>query len=121
MRCFRHQDKEAIGTCKACGKGVCPECVVTLPLGLVCSKECETRILEIAATFKKSIADSAKTRDKIRNSRLSLIIIAIIFGIGFLVFGFTSASSSSRPGDVLVGGGFLAFGIYELYKFRRKV
>ena len=113
MHCFRHQDKEAIGTCKACGKGVCPECAITLPLGLVCSKECETYILEIAAT-------SAKTRDKIRNSRLGLVIIAIIFGIGFLFFGFTSASSSSRPGDVLVGGCFLAFGIYELCKFKRK-
>ncbi len=121
MHCFRHQDKEAIGTCKACGKGVCPECAIPMPLGLVCSKECETRILEIAATFKTSLAASAKTRDKIRSTRLGLVIIAIILGIGFLFFGFTSASSSSRPGDVLVGGCFLVFGIFELYKFSRKV
>ncbi len=120
MHCFRHQDKEAIGSCKACGKGVCPDCAITLPLGLVCSKECETRIVEIAATFRESLAASASARDKIRSSRLGLVIVAIIFGIGFLVFGFTRASSSSRPGEILVGGCFLAFGIFELYKFVRK-
>ena len=28
MRCFYHQDKEAVGTCKSCGKGVCAECAI---------------------------------------------------------------------------------------------
>jgi hypothetical protein len=28
MRCFYHHDKEAVGSCKSCGKGLCPECAV---------------------------------------------------------------------------------------------
>ena len=76
--------------------------------------------MEVMYTYEKGIAVSTKTRDKIRNSRLGLVFIAIILGIGFLFFGFTSANSSSRPGDILVGGCFLAFGVYELYKFVRK-
>ena len=72
-------------------------------------------------TNKGIAVGSTKTPDKIRNSsRSGLVIIAIILGIGFLFFGFTSANSSSRPGDILVGGCFLAFGVYELYKFVRK-
>lgn len=30
MRCFYHQDKEAIGSSKSCGKGSCPECAVDM-------------------------------------------------------------------------------------------
>jgi hypothetical protein len=41
MRCFYHQDKEAVGTCKACGKGVCVECAVDLGKGLACRGLCE--------------------------------------------------------------------------------
>jgi hypothetical protein len=116
MRCFQHHEKEAVGICKACCKGVCPECAIILPRGLACSKECEARILEITARYETGIAASAKIRD----SRQGLVIIAILLGIGFLLFGFSCSSSSSRPGSVLVGGCFLAFGIYELYKFKRK-
>ena len=41
MRCFYHQDKEAVGTCKSCGKGVCFECAVDLDKGLACRGRCE--------------------------------------------------------------------------------
>ncbi|HCU25594.1 MAG TPA: hypothetical protein DF383_11315 [Deltaproteobacteria bacterium] len=36
MHCFHHQDHEAIGICKACGKGLCQECTVDLGHGLAC-------------------------------------------------------------------------------------
>ena len=41
MRCFYHQDGEAVGTCKSCGKGVCVECAVDLGKGLACRGRCE--------------------------------------------------------------------------------
>ena len=41
MRCFYHQDKEAVGLCKSCGKGLCAECAVDLGKGLGCRGRCE--------------------------------------------------------------------------------
>jgi hypothetical protein len=36
MLCFIHQDREAVGACKACAKGLCPECAIDLGHGLAC-------------------------------------------------------------------------------------
>lgn len=36
MRCFNHPETEAIGTCKACNKGLCLECAADLGHGLAC-------------------------------------------------------------------------------------
>ena len=36
MRCFIHQDREAIGTCRACSRGLCPDCASAMPFGLAC-------------------------------------------------------------------------------------
>ncbi|MBP7275989.1 MAG: hypothetical protein KBA51_07280, partial [Kiritimatiellae bacterium] len=34
MKCFNHEDRDAVGTCKSCGKGVCRECAVDMGKGL---------------------------------------------------------------------------------------
>jgi len=36
LRCSYHQDREAIGTCARCGRGVCDECHVTVNGKNVC-------------------------------------------------------------------------------------
>ncbi len=41
MRCYYHKDKEAVGTCKSCGKGLCRDCAVDLGKGLACRGRCE--------------------------------------------------------------------------------
>ena len=59
MRCFYHQDKEAVGTCKLCGKGVCPECAVDLTKGLACRGRCETDAQAIIQLIDRNIQLSA--------------------------------------------------------------
>lgn len=41
MRCFYHQDQEAVGICRSCGKAICAACVVDLGKGLACRGRCE--------------------------------------------------------------------------------
>ena len=36
MRCFCHPENEAVGVCKNCFKGVCPECLIDVGDGLAC-------------------------------------------------------------------------------------
>jgi len=40
MRCYRHQDQEAIAVCAHCGKAACSECAEDTGQGIACSKSC---------------------------------------------------------------------------------
>ena len=44
MRCEKHNDKEAVGFCVECGRGVCEDCVVKIGEKRYC-KECEDKIM----------------------------------------------------------------------------
>jgi len=37
MRCFKHPDREAVGMCKVCNKGLCSECAVEIDGFLFCN------------------------------------------------------------------------------------
>jgi hypothetical protein len=47
MRCFYHRDVEAVGTCKSCGRGLCPACVAEVENGLACRSRCEGEVRAI--------------------------------------------------------------------------
>jgi hypothetical protein len=44
MRCYYHHDSEAVGTCKNCGRGLCPACVAEVENGLACQHRCEEEV-----------------------------------------------------------------------------
>jgi hypothetical protein len=43
MKCFDHQDRDAVGICKSCNKGLCRQCAADLGNGLACLNRCEDR------------------------------------------------------------------------------
>ena len=55
MRCFYHQDKDAVGSCKSCGKGLCLECAVDLGKGLACRGRCEESTRAIIELVDRNI------------------------------------------------------------------
>jgi hypothetical protein len=55
VRCFYHQDKDAVGTCKSCGKGICIACAVDLGQGLACRSRCEEASRAIIALISRNI------------------------------------------------------------------
>lgn len=40
MNCYRHPSRPAIGSCKACSKGLCHECAQDTKNGLACVDVC---------------------------------------------------------------------------------
>lgn len=36
MTCYRHPDRETGVSCSECGRGICPDCMVFLPVGIKC-------------------------------------------------------------------------------------
>lgn len=53
MHCFNHNALPAVGNCKACHKGLCPDCAVDSQQGLAC-KDCETDVMELAEMNERS-------------------------------------------------------------------
>jgi hypothetical protein len=60
MRCFYHQEKDAVGTCKSCDKGVCNECAVDLEKGLACRSRCEDSARAVIALIDRNIENAAR-------------------------------------------------------------
>jgi len=50
MRCFYHNDHEAVGTCRLCSKGLCPECLTDLDVAIGCKGRHEELARRIAMT-----------------------------------------------------------------------
>lgn len=40
MRCYRHQQEEAIAVCRHCGKAACAACCDDTGQGVACSRDC---------------------------------------------------------------------------------
>jgi len=55
MRCFYPQDREAVGACKSCNKGLCPECAVDLGKGLACRGRCEADVQAVIKLVDQNV------------------------------------------------------------------
>jgi len=54
MNCFIHQEKNAIGICKACHKAICTDCLIDTSRGIACSTECEKEVIDLNILVDKS-------------------------------------------------------------------
>jgi hypothetical protein len=44
MECFYHAGSAAVGSCRACLKGLCRSCAIELEGGLACPQGCEAQV-----------------------------------------------------------------------------
>jgi hypothetical protein len=81
MKCYKHRNREAIGICTICGKGICKECEINLYGKLYCKEDAN----EI---FTKNIKKSENEEIRERPAGLTIlgvfqiIISAAYFGLG---------------------------------------
>lgn len=55
MRCFYHPEKEALGICKNCNRGICEDCLVDVDHhGLACKNTCQEEVREIQALIERN-------------------------------------------------------------------
>jgi hypothetical protein len=54
VKCFHHPTDDAVGLCKACGKGVCRVCAVDLGEGLACADSCEVAARDLIMQIRVS-------------------------------------------------------------------
>src|SRR5438034_11657547 len=115
MRCYYHEDREAVGACKSCGKGLCQECAVDLTKGLACRGRCEPDVQAIIQLMERSFqfsGTSARVLQTSRGVRSSNGIFCIVVGIVLVVFGLRDMRFLF---EAIIGLSFIAYGIYWLF------
>src|SRR6516164_5258885 len=55
MRCYNHRDRDAVGLCKSCGKGLCDACQTDLGQGLACKNRCEETVRRLIALVQHNV------------------------------------------------------------------
>jgi hypothetical protein len=118
MKCFSHQQDDAVGSCKHCFKGVCGQCAKDTDMGIVCSPSCEAEVKTIHSMIernKKMYAFAPKThsRNAIWLSMLGVLLIA--FGT-FSEFRFVSAYLIGSGVVMFCGAGFSLFNSRRMAK-----
>jgi len=123
MNCFYHQSVVAIGTCKSCGKGLCPECTVDLGQGLACKGKCEDAVKALTDLIDNNIKRAAINRELIDSAKGTRYIGAAFYLLfGLLVLGFVlyryALDEIQSPDFLFMGIGilFLGFGLIALRK-----
>ena len=108
MRCYNHPSVEAVGTCKACSKGLCMECSADLGHGLACKASHIVEVENLNALITRSTRiTTAHTRGK--------FLVPVFYGfIGLTFLGYGLVSSRASSFSIVMGVGFLAFALFTL-------
>jgi hypothetical protein len=115
MKCFYHQDRDAVGSCRSCFKGLCSVCAVDLGKGLACRDRCEADAQALIAATGAH-AKLVTTAPTMLNSAYRSTAWA---GSGFLLLGvfFLAWGLLNQPADgfsVLFGSCSFAFGLLSI-------
>jgi len=114
MNCFNHHERQAIGVCKACGKGLCPDCLVEVANSIACKNNCEKRV-----TILNKLVDA---RLKLLSLARLYYILALATGLLFIIWGLLSYSADNTGAGLLgisVGVLLLCMGIVGAVRSRR--
>ena len=114
MNCFNHPETSAVGSCKACSKGLCPECAEDLGHGIACKNLHEQQVEDLRMVISKNIR---MYKDAGKNQ----YIMPIFFMFMGLVYSgyclYQGREISSMP--VVLGIGFILLGVILIIRNRR--
>lgn len=106
MKCFYHQNVDAVGTCTNCGKAGCSECLQDVGGALLCNSCWE---VEAQAELQELQKESGKAKKRMIGSYL-FSVLGVIFGISI---GFGNPNIQSFFSKLLLTG----FVIYSFWSF----
>ena len=120
MKCFCHQQQDAVGTCKSCGRGLCPVCAADLGKGLAGRGRCEGDAKVLIALIDRNIRMSRSTEKLLatgRGVRSGTFAFNVVLGIAFILWGVTDPG---RLGFlIMIGACFLVFGAFLFVQSRK--
>lgn len=120
MRCYYHHDKEAVGTCRSCSRGLCPDCAVDVGKALACRGHCEEDVRTFVAFIHRSNQFSPQSPEKIiasaRKGRFASAIFLLVMGVIITAWGFSNQKLTVMAA---LGLCFLIYGAFVLWQTRK--
>ena len=113
MNCFNHPAVPALGTCKACNRGLCSECVTDLDHGLACKNKHEPMV----ETYNAIVVKNAQVYSAAPKNVLIAPLFYLFIGIVFVVFGLASRRGMTDLTSIL-GVGFIIFAVVVFVRNR---
>jgi hypothetical protein len=92
MRCYNHHDKDAVGTCKACGRGLCPTCAAEVEKAVACRDRCESDVSMLLGLNRNAL-QYARTAKQARYLAPTMFIVvgAMLVTLGVTYEGIDAA------------------------------
>jgi len=119
MECFQHEGRPAVGSCRACFRGVCRGCAVDLGRGLACAGRCEAGVRALIASLDQSMRIQGLSGSMVQGARTLWVGLSwVALGVGVFVIGFGLSLPHFRS-IALLGIPFLAIGLLTLRVTRR--
>jgi hypothetical protein len=119
MECFQHEGRPAVGSCRACFRGVCRGCAVDLGRGLACGGRCEDAARTLIASLDQSVRIQGLSSGMVQGARTLWVGISwVSLAVGLLVI-WLGASLPQLRSIAVLGLPFLAIGALTLLVSRR--
>jgi hypothetical protein len=119
MKCYVHRPADAVGICRSCGRGLCPECAAEVGTALACRQRCEEDVRQLTETvrrqiqmmrpFGQTVATTATTYRIVRRLLLSIGVLVACLGGGLAVWEMTRLRP--RAVDAVLELGLAAIGV----------
>ena len=120
MKCYYHHDKDAVGTCKSCQRGVCPECAVDMGKGLACRGHCEEDATGVIQLIDNNVRISpTSTRMLLANRGTGLTSGAFLIAIGLVFIWWGLRASESLIDFPLIMG--VVVGVFGVISVARSM
>jgi hypothetical protein len=115
MKCFRHPENDAVGSCKHCAKGVCSQCVRDTGWGVACSEPCEHEVFALRSMIERNRKMYPLASKNHFRSAIWLAAMAAIF-LGWGAFHGDDLFLISMGVVMLLGAGFAVYNGRRLAK-----
>jgi hypothetical protein len=120
MHCFYHPDREAVGVCKSCQRGICPECLTDIGKGIACKARCEEDARQLVRLTDAAIRHEPANEFIVARMRWNRVVTSIFYlllGGGFVVAGILHPYLQFI---IYLGAVLVLFGVYTLSQLPKR-
>jgi len=114
MRCFNHDELNAVAVCRMCGRAICMSCARASETAVTCSESCQARAEVLARQLATSAALASTAQRLTRvTPRLYLLLAFVVLVLGAIVASLTQnrVMAATAPGLWLLAGFCIFFAL----------
>jgi hypothetical protein len=117
MKCFTHQNSDAVAICRSCGRALCPDCISEVGLSCACKNRCEADVKRFNEMLARGRPGSVNAANLVGYDR---VVFLMVIGVAFTWFGlYFFKDHGPNLFFVVLGGVFSIFAISQFFVTKR--